>query len=185
MSIHPGPQTDPPKSKRGEGVRLALASAALLLTVMLLLLFVLAEAANAQTRTNANVLMSENEGGRKFQEKLGYSDAVTSGGTIYLSGIVAGLRQGDTDMAGAYDRVYRRIGSILKRAGASWDDVVDLTSFHTDVDGQIETMAGVHKRYVKAPYPAWTAIGVAKVLGGGITEIKVTARRPAGAPASR
>ena len=185
MSIHPGPQTEPPKSKTGEGVKLALASGALLLTVMFLLIFVLAEAAQAQTRTNDNVLMSDDEGARKLQENWGFSDAVTNGDTIYLSGIVAGLRQGDTHVAGAYDRVYRRIGDILKRAGASWDDVVDMTSFHTDVEGQVGTMAGVHKRYVKAPYPAWTAIGVAKVLGGGITEIKVTARRPAGAPASR
>jgi enamine deaminase RidA (YjgF/YER057c/UK114 family) len=185
MSIHPGPQSDPPRTSRGEGVKLALASGALLLTVMLIVLFVLAEAANAQTRTNASVLMSENPGARKIQDEWGFSDAVIVGNTIYLSGIVAGLRQGDSDVAGAYDRVYRQIGNILKRAGASWDDVVDMTSFHTDVEGQIETLAGVHKRYVKAPYPAWTAIGVAKVLGGGITEIKVTARRPAGAPASR
>ena len=185
MSIHPGPQTEPPRSKRGEGTKLALASALLLLTVTLLLLFVLAEAANAQTRTSDNVLMSENEEARKFQENYGFSDAVIAGDTIYLSGIVAGLRQGDTDVAGAYDRVYRQIGNILKRAGASWDDVVDMTSFHTDVEGQVETMAAIHKKYVKAPYPAWTAIGVAKVLGGGITEIKVTARRATGAPASR
>lgn len=185
MSIHPGPQTEPPKSKRGEGLALALASAALLLTVMLLLLFVLAEAANAQARTNATVLMSDDEDARKSQERWGYSDAVIAGDTIYLSGMVVGLRRGETDMAAGYDRVYRLIGGKLKRAGASWDDVVDMTSFHTDVDGQIDVMAGVHKRYVKAPYPAWTAIGVAKLLGGGITEIKVTARRPEGAPAKQ
>jgi enamine deaminase RidA (YjgF/YER057c/UK114 family) len=185
MSIHPGPQTDPPRSKWGEGVTLVLASAALLLTVTLLLLFVLAEAANAQTRTSANVLMSDNEGARKSQENWGYSDAVIVGDSIYLSGIVVGLRQGETDMAAGYDRAYRLIGNILKRAGASWDDVADMTSFHTDVEGQIDTMAAVHKRYVKAPYPAWSAIGVARVLGGGITEIKVTARRPASAPAKQ
>ncbi len=168
-----------------ERVKLMLPSAALLLTVLLILLFVLAEAANAQARTPQTVLMSENEGGRKSQESLGYSDAVIAGGTIYLSGIVVGLRRGETDIAAAYDRVYRRIGSILQRAGASWDDVVDLSSFHTDVEGQIEIMAGVHKRYVKPPYPAWTAIGVSRLLGNGITEIKITARRPEGAPAAR
>ena len=54
-----------------------------------------------------------------------------------------------------------------------------MTSFHTDVEGQIDAMAAVHKRHVKAPYPAWSAIGVARLLGGGITEIKITARRPA------
>ncbi len=54
-----------------------------------------------------------------------------------------------------------------------------MTSFHTDVEAQIEAMAAVQKAHVKAPYPAWTAIGVAKILGGGITEIKITAKKPA------
>jgi enamine deaminase RidA (YjgF/YER057c/UK114 family) len=73
----------------------------------------------------------------------------------------------------------------LKRAGAGWDDVVDMTSYHSDVEAQIETMALVHKRYVKAPYPAWSAIGVARILGGGITEIKIVAKRPAAAARAR
>ncbi len=141
--------------------------------------------AAAGERQRSTVLMSENEGARKFQEQWGYSDAVVVGDNIYLSGIVVGLRPGETDLEAAYDRTYRLIGSILKRAGASWDDVVDVSSFHTDVEGQIEKMAAVHKRHVTAPYPAWTAIGVAKVLGGGITEIKITAKRAAGAAAAR
>jgi enamine deaminase RidA (YjgF/YER057c/UK114 family) len=139
--------------------------------------------AQAGERQRSTVLMSENEGARKFQEQWGYSDAVVTGDTIYLSGIVAGLRDGETGPEAAYERVYRQIGAILKRAGASWDDVVDVSSFHTDVEGQIETLAAVHKRHVKPPYPAWTAIGVSKVLGGGITEIKIVARRPAAVPA--
>jgi enamine deaminase RidA (YjgF/YER057c/UK114 family) len=136
-----------------------------------------AEAAGERQR--ATVLMSESEQGRKFQENWGFSDAVITGDTIYLSGIVVGLRPGQTDLKAAYDQVYKRIGQILSRAGASWDDVVDMTSFHTDVEGQIEAMAAVQKSYVKAPYPAWTAIGVARILGGGLTEIKITAKRPA------
>ena len=137
--------------------------------------------AEAGERQRATVLMAEDEGVRRFQENWGFSDAVVTGDTIYLSGIVVGLRTGETDLKAAYDRVYQRVGAILARAGASWDDVVDMTSFHTDVEAQIEAMAAVQKSHVKAPYPAWTAIGVAKILGGGITEIKITARRPAAA----
>jgi enamine deaminase RidA (YjgF/YER057c/UK114 family) len=125
--------------------------------------------------------MSQSERGREFQEKWGFNDAIVVGDTIYLSGIVVGTAPGETDIKLGYDRVYKQIGAVLKRAGASWDDVVDMTSFHTDVEGQIEQMAAVHKRYVTAPYPAWTAIGVAKILGNGITEIKITAKRPQGA----
>ena len=135
--------------------------------------------AQAQERQRATVLMSENEGERRFQEEIGYSDAVLAGDRIYLSGVVAGLRPAE-DLGAAYDRVYRRIEGILKRAGASWDDVVDITSFHSDVEAQIQPLAAVHKRYVKAPYPAWTAIGVSKILGNGITEIKIVAKRPPG-----
>ena len=133
----------------------------------------------AQTRTTSNVLMAESERGRQFQAEYGFSDAVIVGDTIHLSGLVAGMAPGETDMKPAYDRVYRHIGTILKRAGADYGDIVDMTSFHTDVDAQLKPMSEVHKNYVKAPYPAWTAIGVAKILGNGITEIKITARRPA------
>nr|WP_295372261.1 Rid family hydrolase [uncultured Sphingosinicella sp.] len=136
---------------------------------------------SAQTRSQASVLMSESEQGRQFQEEYGFSDAVIVGDTIYLSGLVAGTRLGETDMKPAFDRVYKSIGAILKRAGASFGDIVDMTSFHTDVEAQLKPMSEVHKTYVKAPYPAWTAIGVAKILGNGITEIKITARRPAAA----
>jgi enamine deaminase RidA (YjgF/YER057c/UK114 family) len=136
-------------------------------------------AAGEQTRNAETVLMSDNPGARAYQEKWGFSDAVIAGDTIYMSGIVAGQRPGEDGLEPAYERVYRRIAAILARAGASWDDVVDMTSFHSDVEGQIEAMAAVHKRHVKAPYPAWTAIGVSRILGKGLTEIKITARRPA------
>jgi enamine deaminase RidA (YjgF/YER057c/UK114 family) len=139
--------------------------------------------AEAGARQEANVLMSEDEGDRRFQEEWGYADAVVTGDTIYLSGIVVGQRQGE-GMEAAYDRTYRRIGSILKRADASWDDVVDITSFHTDVVAQMPAIVAVHKRYVKAPFPAWTAIDVDRLIPErGITEIKITARRPAAAAA--
>jgi enamine deaminase RidA (YjgF/YER057c/UK114 family) len=141
-----------------------------------------AAAAGAGARQDATVLMSDDEGSRKFQEEWGYSDAVVAGDTLYLSGIVVGQRQGET-MEAAYDRAYRQIGAILARAGASWDDVVDITSFHTDVTAQMPAIVAAHKKYVKAPYPAWTAIDVDRLIPErGITEIKIVAKRPAPAP---
>jgi enamine deaminase RidA (YjgF/YER057c/UK114 family) len=139
----------------------------------------LATPAQAGERQRSTVLMSENEGARKFQEEWGYSDAIVAGDTIYLSGIVVGQREGEP-LEAAYDRTYGQIAAILKRAGASWDDVVDITSFHTDVTAQMPALVAVHKRYVRAPYPAWTAIDVDRLIPErGIAEIKVVARRPA------
>ena len=138
-------------------------------------------AAAAQARQQSTVLMSEDDGERRFQEEWGYSDAIVAGDTIYLSGIVAGQREGET-LEAAYERAYAHIGAILRRAGASWDDVVDITSYHTDVVAQMPAIVAVHRSYVSAPFPAWTAIDVDRLIPDrGITEIKIIARRPAAA----
>ena len=141
--------------------------------------------AAAPARQQGQVIMSENEGERAFQERLGYSDAVIAGDTIYLSGIVVGQREGEA-LEPAYARAYARIGDVLRRAGASWDDVVDITSYHTDVNAQIEAMAAVQRRHIRRPFPAWTAIDVDRLIPDrGITEIKIVARRPAAAGTNR
>ena len=151
--------------------------------LMSVLAVCLPDPAAAQARRQGTVLMSEDEGSRRFQEEWGYSDAVIAGDTIYLSGVVVGQRQGET-LEAAYDRTYRQIGAILRRAGAGWDDVVDMTSYHTDVTAQMPAIVAVHRRYVTAPFPAWTAIDVDRLIPErGITEIKIVARRPAAAAA--
>ncbi|MFV3131723.1 Rid family hydrolase [Niveispirillum sp. KHB5.9] len=131
----------------------------------------------AGARQDATVLMSENPRGRAAQEEWGFADAVVTGDTVYLSGVVAGLPPGDTDLKAAYTRAMDHLGKILARAGVGWDDVVDMTTYHTDVPGQLDAFVAVKKNYIKAPFPAWTAIGITRLVpDAGITEIKLTAR---------
>jgi enamine deaminase RidA (YjgF/YER057c/UK114 family) len=138
--------------------------------------------AAAQTRTPETVLMTENARARAGQEQLGYADAVIAGDTIYLSGIVAGKGPDETSLTPAFERAFRQIGRILERAGAGYGDIVEMTSYHTDVAGQIEAMSAVQKRLLGSPPPAWTAIQVVRLLpDSGIAEIKITARRSAAA----
>ncbi len=114
-----------------------------------------------------------------FQEAVGYADAVVAGDTIYLSGVVAAPRSDEEGLAPAFSRAFDAIGATLARAGAGWDDVVDLTTYHTDLAGQINEFAEVKNRYIKAPFPAWTAIGITALYEPtGVVEIKVMARRP-------
>ncbi len=125
------------------------------------------------------MLLSEDAGERKFQQDWGYADAVIVADTVYLSGVVAGLRDGETDLKLAYDRAFARIGKVLGRSGASWDDVVDITSFHTDLTTQMPAIVSVKKKYMRDPPPAWTAIGVSRLIpNSGITEIKIVAKLP-------
>jgi enamine deaminase RidA (YjgF/YER057c/UK114 family) len=133
----------------------------------------------AGARQEAAVVMPENPQARQFLEEWGFSDAIIAGDTVYLSGVVVGLRPGETDLAAAYTRAFDHIGATLNRAGVSWDDVVDITSYHTDLTTQMPAIVAVKNRHVKAPFPAWTAIGVSRLIPDrGLTEIKLVAKLP-------
>ena len=139
----------------------------------------LPSAAQAGSRQQATVLLSENPDERKFQQDWGYADAVVTGDTVYLSGVVAGVRPGETDLKLAYERAFQHIGAVLKRSGASWDDVVDMLSFHTDLTTQMPAIVAVKNKYIVGPPPAWTAIQVSRLIPNtGITEIKIVAKLP-------
>ena len=146
----------------------------------------LALAAAAQApqgaRQQANVVMPENAEQRQFQQQYGYADAVVSNGVVYLSGVPAFQAPGESDMDKAFTRAFEAMGKILARAGVSWDDVVQLTSVHTDVNAQIDAMVKVKNRYMTGKAPAWTAVGTNGLLQpGGIAEITLVAHVPKGA----
>ena len=139
-----------------------------------------AAAAFAGARQEAEVVMSAEPGELKFQQEWGYASAVVSGDLVTLSGVVAGVRPGETDLRASYTRAFERLGGVLRSAGVGWDDVVDITSFHTDLTTQMPAIVEVKRRYIQPPYPTWTAIQVARLIpDNGITEIKIVARKPA------
>jgi enamine deaminase RidA (YjgF/YER057c/UK114 family) len=149
----------------------------LLLVALALFTYSVSGPAMAGARQHAKVLMPSDSAALKIEQDWGFSDAIVTGDTIYLSGVVAGVREGETDLRLAYTRAFERIGEILKNAGATWDDVVDITSFHTDLTTQMPAIVEVKKHYVKPPYPAWTAIQVSRLIpNSGITEIKIVAK---------
>lgn len=140
----------------------------------------LTTASAAQAGEPKQTLMPENPEARAFQEAAGFSDAVVHGDTIYLSGVVAGPREGEQSLGPAYERAFARLDAILKRLGASWDDVLVFDTFHKGpVAAQIDALLPVKNRYIKAPFPAWTAVGVTELYAPtAVTEIKLTLRRP-------
>jgi enamine deaminase RidA (YjgF/YER057c/UK114 family) len=131
----------------------------------------------AGARQNAKVLMAPDPAALKIEQDWGFSDAILSGDTVYLSGVVAGVREGESDLRLGYTRAFERIGEILKNAGASWDDVVEIMSLHTDLTTQMPAIVAVKNIYVKPPFPAWTAIQVSRLIpSNGITEIRIVAK---------
>jgi enamine deaminase RidA (YjgF/YER057c/UK114 family) len=100
--------------------------------------------------------MPDNPAAKKLQEDWGFADAVVHGDTVWLSGVVAGLRPGETDQVAAYDRAFARIGAALAKAGVGWDDVVEMTTYHTEI-ADLPQFIAAKRKHVRAPYPAWTA----------------------------
>ncbi|WP_299328848.1 Rid family hydrolase [Parasphingopyxis sp.] len=122
-------------------------------------------------------IMPEDEQARAMLERFGFSEAVVHGDTVYLSGVVAGTRGGTLSEEEAYDNAWRYIASILERAGSSLDDILDITTYHTDLPAQIDLFAEVKHRHIIAPFPAWTAIDIDRLLpDSGLVEIKIVAR---------
>jgi enamine deaminase RidA (YjgF/YER057c/UK114 family) len=139
----------------------------------------LVQAAPAAPAPDHQIIYSDNARVREFQDKIGWADTVTAGDTVYVSGVIAFTLPTDKSMEDAYTRAFDRLTAILKRAGVGWADVVEVRSFHTDPNAQIDAMAAVKRRYRAAPDPAWTAVGTSGLLSpNGITEIALIAHRP-------
>ncbi len=110
-----------------------------------------------------------------------YSAAIRSGDLLFVSGQVGSREDGTPEPV--FERqvrlAYDNLTAVLRAAGASLDDVVDVTTFHTDPASQIETVMKVREAVLGgAPYPNWTAVGV-NWLAGFDFEIKAIARIPA------
>lgn len=122
------------------------------------------------------------EQARADYDEYHYAPATRAGDFIFVSGVVAGVRGGQTDEAAldaAFDRAFRGVALVLAEAGADWSDVVEMTTYHTDLPAQFAIFSRVKDRHVSEPYPAWTAIDVDRLLPDqGIVEIRVIAYAP-------
>jgi enamine deaminase RidA (YjgF/YER057c/UK114 family) len=117
---------------------------------------------------------------RALYEAHGYSAAIRSGDLLFVSGQVGSREDGspEPDFARQVDLAFMNLEAVLAAAGAGFDDIVDVTTFHTDPERQFDTVLAVKNDiFPQAPYPAWTALGV-NWLAGFDFEIKVVARLP-------
>lgn len=113
-------------------------------------------------------------------EKHGYSAAIRTGDLLFVSGQVGSREDGspEPDFASQVERAFDNLKATLAAAGCTFDDIVDVTTFHTDPENQLDTIMEVKQKMFSAPpYPNWTAIGV-NWLAGFDFEIKVIARIP-------
>ena len=109
-----------------------------------------------------------------------YSPAVRAEGFLFVSGQVGSREDGspEPDFEAQVRLAFANLQATLRAAGCSLDDIVDVTTFHTDPERQFDTVLAVKNDiFPQAPYPSWTALGVTWLAGFDF-EIKVVARLP-------
>lgn len=121
------------------------------------------------------------EGRRTLYDKHAYSAALRSGDLLFVSGQVGSREDGspEPDFAAQVRLAFANLRSVLDAAGCDLRDIVDVTTFHTDPEAQMDKVMAVRLRELgEPPYPNWTAVGVTWLAGFDF-EIKVVARVPA------
>jgi enamine deaminase RidA (YjgF/YER057c/UK114 family) len=119
-------------------------------------------------------------GRQALYEQNRYSPAVRANGLLFVSGQVGSREDGSPEpqYEAQVRLAFANLKATLLAAGCGLDDVVDVTTFHTDPEPQFETWLKVKdEMFPKAPYPNWTAVGVSWLAGFDF-EIKVIAKLP-------
>ncbi|MEM6942704.1 MAG: Rid family hydrolase [Pseudomonadota bacterium] len=106
-----------------------------------------------------------------------------AGGFLFLTGM-SGMAPDGTlspEPEAQIRAAFAQVGAVLAEAGLGFDAVVDVTSFHVGLSGQLEVFKSVWAEHFAAPYPAWTALEVAGLASAGVVvELKAIAYAGAG-----
>ena len=107
-----------------------------------------------------------------------YSQAIVSGGFVFVSGQLA-LKPGDKALTGGSieeqtEQVFANLGAILTAAGTGLDRLVKTTVFLQNLD-DFQGMNGVYAKHVGDSPPARSTVEVAKLPSGALVEIEAIA----------
>lgn len=104
-----------------------------------------------------------------------YPHARRVGNLLFLSGIgprdpatdeVPGLKRSpagnfvEFDFEAQCHSVFQNVRRVLEDAGASWDDLVDVTVFLTDMQRDFHTYNRIYAMYFKDNQPCRTTVGI-------------------------
>jgi len=104
-----------------------------------------------------------------------YSQAVRFGDTIWLSGQIPldprTNKLVERDAETQIRRVFENLAAVITAAGATFDDVVKVNAYLTDLSHSA-LLNKVMSEYFREPYPARGAVGVAALAGGALVEVE-------------
>ena len=119
-----------------------------------------------------------------------YPHAKKSGNLLFLSGVgprkrnskvipgVSLSKNGDIisyDIGKQCVSVFENIKLILEEAGSSWDNIVDVTVFLTNMKDDFKIYNKLYKQYFSGPFPTRTTVEVLSLPTPIAIELKVVA----------
>ena len=111
-------------------------------------------------------------------DRFHFAQATRVGDLIWVSGqtgLDANFRPAE-GMGAQAELAFESLKAVLAEAGASLGDVVDLTSFHIDLLGDMAAFTSVKDRFFPKNYPSWTAVGTTQLaVPGLLVEVKAVA----------
>jgi enamine deaminase RidA (YjgF/YER057c/UK114 family) len=120
---------------------------------------------------------------RPLVERAGYAPAVKVGDTLYCAGQVGRTPELDVirDPEQQFISAWENLGSVLEAGGCSFEDVVDMTTYHVGMSQHMALFREVKNRVFPKGLCAWTCIGVSELAHPGLlVEIKCVAVRRTG-----
>ncbi len=116
---------------------------------------------------------------QNIRERFHYSPGVRAGNFLYIAGQVGRDEnlQVVADKEAQFVQAFENVKKVLTEAGATFDDVVEMVTYHTDLR-DLQLFIEVKDRYITNldRLPTWTGIGTpALAMPGLLVEIKCTA----------
>jgi len=111
-------------------------------------------------------------------ERAGYAPAVKVGSTVYCAGQVGRTDELEIifDPAQQFLRAWENLRTVLAAAGCTFEDVVDMTTYHVDMQQHMAVFRSVKDSVFPRGTCAWTCIGVSELAKSGLlVEIKCVA----------
>jgi reactive intermediate/imine deaminase len=129
-----------------------------------------------QLKQNENIVKTTN---MNQEQKLPFTDAITYGEIVYLSGKIGTDSNGqliNTDFKTEAEQVMKNIGVVLQKQNLTYNDLLNVTIYLTSMDNYSATNE-VYKKYFTDQFPARVCIAVKELPMGASIEIAAIAKK--------
>lgn len=106
------------------------------------------------------------------------SPGMLCNGFLFLTGMTGTPPDGvmSTDNKTQIRQCFENINLVLAEAEMNFTNVVEMTSYHINIEQHFDSFKSIRSHYVMSPYPAWTAVEVSRLINPlALIEVRIIA----------